>query len=113
MFKKCLKNTKTNINNKICIIKRDHYEYPISLQLIKDGRNNNFFNKKFKYKIPVTMVHGKKDEAVPINFSKKTLKIFTQASKKLKIVIHGDHSLSSKRNLRILLVELNLILKNI
>ena len=114
MWKKFNKKIKKElISNKICIIKRDNYEYPISLQLIKDGRKNNFFNKKFKYKIPVTMIHGKKDEAVPIGFSKKTLKIFTQSRKKLKTVVNGDHSLSSKRNLKILKVELNLILKNI
>ena len=94
------------IKNKLCIIKRDNYEYPISLQLIKDGKKNSFFSKK-----SVTMIHGDRDEAVPINFSKKTLKIFINAKKKLRIIKKGDHSLSSKKNIKILLNELNLIIK--
>ena len=101
------------IKNKLCIIKRDNYEYPISLQLIKDGKKNSFFSKKFRTKIPVTMIHGDRDEAVPINFSKKTLKIFINAKKKLRVIKKGDHSLSSKKNIKILLNELNIIIKNV
>ena len=101
------------IKNKLCIIKRDNYEYPISLQLIKDGKKNSFFSKKFKTKIPVTMIHGDRDEAVPINFSRKTLKIFINAKKKLRVIKKGDHSLSSKKNIKILLNELNIIIKNV
>ena len=101
------------IKNKLCIIKRDNYEYPISLQLIKDGKKNSFFSKKFRTKIPVTMIHGDRDEAVPINFSKKTLKIFINAKKKLRVIKKGDHSLSSKKNIKILLNELNLIIKSV
>ena len=101
------------IKNKLCIIKRDNYEYPISLQLIKDGKKNSFFSKKFRAKIPVTMIHGDRDEAVPINFSKKTLKIFINAKKKLRVIKKGDHSLSSKKNIKILLNELNLIIKSV
>ena len=114
MWKKFNKKIKKElINKKICIIKRDNYEYPISLQLIRDGRKNNFFSKKIKQKIYLTMIHGEKDEAVPTGFSKKTLKIFPNAVKKLKIIKNGDHSLSSKKNLKILLKELNLIIKSI
>ena len=114
MWKKFNKKIKKElINKKICIIKRDNYEYPISLQLIKDGRKNNFFSKKIKQKIYLTMIHGEKDKAVPTSFSKKTLKIFPNAVKKLKIIKNGDHSLSSNKNLKILLKELNLIIKSI
>ena len=114
MWKKFNKKIKKElINKKICIIKRDNYEYPISLQLIRDGRKNNFFSKKIKQKIYLTMIHGEKDEAVPTSFSKKTLKIFPNAVKKLKIIKNGDHSLSSNKNLKILLKELNLIIKSI
>ena len=112
MWRKFNKKIKKEITaKKICIIKKDNYEYPISLQLIKDGNKNKFFSKKFKLKIPVTMIHGEKDEAVPTSFSKKTLKIFPNAIKKLKIIKNGDHSLSSKKNLKILLKELNIIRK--
>ena len=56
------------------------------------------------------MVHGTKDKSVPINYSKKVLKIFRNAKKKLVIVKNGDHSLSSPRWLNLLKKELKLII---
>ena len=58
------------------------------------------------------MVHGKKDEVVPVNYSKKILKIFKNAKKKLLIIKNGDHSLSSKRNLKKIILELDNIISN-
>jgi len=58
------------------------------------------------------MVHGKKDEVVPVNYSKKILKIFKNAKKKLLIIKNGDHSLSSKRSLKKIIIELNNIISN-
>ena len=55
------------------------------------------------------MVHGKKDEVVPVSYSKKILKIFKNAKKKLVIVNNGDHSLSSPKYLNLLKKELKLI----
>ena len=40
-------------------LKHGNYEYPITYQLIKDGRKNKVLNKKINLNIPVTMVHGK------------------------------------------------------
>ena len=72
-------------------------------------KKNRVLNKKIKLKIPVTMFHGKKDEVVPTNFSRKVLKIFTKAKKKLFIIKNGDHSLSNKKNLKIIIDELDKI----
>ena len=83
-------------------LKHGKYEYPITLQLIKDGKKNKVLNKKINSNIKVTMIHGSKDESVPVIYSKKVLKIFQKAQKKLIIVIGGDHSLSSPKNLRII-----------
>ena len=47
------------------MIKNGGYEYPITLQLIKDGKRNKFYTKK-NSRINVTMIHGQKDEVVPI-----------------------------------------------
>ena len=93
-------------------LKYGNYEYPITYQLIKDGRKNKILRKKINNKIYVTMIHGKKDEVVPINYSKKILKIFKNSYKKLLIIKNGDHSLSSKRNLNKLTKELNNIVSN-
>ena len=89
------------------------YQYPISHQLIKDGRKNKVFNKKIFKKIQVTMFHGKKDEVVPVLYSKKVLSIFKNAKKKLIIVKKGDHSLSDKKSLQMMNSELSRIIKNI
>ena len=91
-------------------LKHGNYEYPISLQLIKDGKKNRVFNKKIYQKINVTMVHGNKDESVPMSYSKKILKIFKNSKKKLVVIKNGDHSLSSPKWLKILKKELKFII---
>ena len=111
MWNKFSKKMKKEITqNKIIYLKHGNYEYPISLQLIKDGRKNKVLNKKIYEKLKVTMVHGEKDESVPISYSKKVLKIFVNSEKKLVIVKNGDHSLSSPKWLNILKKELKIII---
>ena len=75
------------------------------------GHKNKVLGKKIKSKIPVTMIHGSKDEAVPVIFSRKILRLFNKAKKRLVIVKNGDHSLSSVKNLKILLKELDGMIK--
>ena len=111
MWKKFSKKMKSEIVKKgIYNLEHGDYVYPITLQLIKDGRKNRVLNKKMKSKINVTMVHGQNDKTVPVSYSRKVLKIFKNAKKKLVIVKNGDHSLSSGKNLRLLKKELNLII---
>ena len=59
------------------------------------------------------MVHGKKDEVVPVSFSKKVLNIFKNAKKKLIVIKNGDHSLSSKASIKVITKELDKVIKNI
>ena len=114
MWKKFTKKMKKEtIKNGICNLKHGDYEYPISYQLIKDGRKNNILNKKLRSKIYVTMIHGSKDEVVPTIYSRKVLKLFDKAKKKLVIIKNGDHSLSNKKNLKKITLELNKIVSNI
>ena len=91
-------------------LKHGDYEYPITYQLIKDGRKNKILNKKIRQNINVTMVHGSKDKSVPVIYSKKVLKIFQSKKKKLVVIKNGDHSLSSPKWLKILKKELKLII---
>ena len=114
MWKKFTKKMKSEIvKNGIIKLKHGSYEYPISYQLIKDGRKNKILHKKINSKINVTMIHGSKDETVPKIYSKKVLKVFHKAKKKLIIVKNGDHSLSSKKGLKTINLELNNIVSNI
>ena len=111
MWKKFTKKMKEEtIRNGIYQLKHGSYEYPITLQLIKDGRKNKVLNKKINSNIKVTMVHGEKDEAVPVSYSRKVLRLFPKAKKKLNIVKKGDHSLSNKKWLNIILKELKLLI---
>ena len=81
------------------MLKSDGYEYKIKLALLKDARRNNVLNKKINSKIPVFLLHGKKDDVVPLKLSKKIFSIFPQAKKKIEIIKGGDHSLSRKKDL--------------
>ena len=111
MWKKFTKKMKSEtIQKGILQLKHGSYEYPITLQLIRDSRKNKVLNKKINSKISVTMVHGQKDEVVPVSNSRKVLKIFQKAKKKLVIVKDGDHSLSSQKWLKIIIKELKLII---
>jgi esterase/lipase len=113
-LKKFSKKTKKElIEKKISIIKNSQHEYPITLQLIKDGKKNKILNKRIKSQIKVTMIHGKKDDVVPVSFSKKVLSIFTKAKKKLVLIRNGNHSLSDKKSLKKILEELDKIVSNI
>ena len=121
MWKQFTKKIKKEIKQKgISIIKRGQskfdqkeYEYPVTYQLIKDGRKNKVLSKKINSKICVTMVHGENDELVPVSFSRKVLSVFTGAKKKLVIIKNGDHSLSNPNTLKKIIKELNNIVVNI
>ena len=121
MWKKFPKKIRQEIMSKgISIIKhgdpnnkQKQYEYPITYQLIKDGRKNKVLSKKISLRINVTMFHGQKDEAVPVSFSRKVLALFTKAKKRIVVIKNGDHSLSNKKNLKRITSELDRIVKNI
>ena len=108
MWKKFSKKLKKEIKLKgITQIKNGDYEYPITYQIIKDGRKNKVLSKKINSKIIVTMFHGQRDEAVPVSFSRKVLSVFTNAEKKIVIIKNGDHSLSNKLSINKMLKELD------
>ena len=112
MWKKFSKKMKIETKQKgLYNLKHGSYTYPISYQLIKDGFKNKVLNNPIYSKSFVTMVHGSKDEAVPVVYSRRILKLFKKANKKIRIIKNGDHSLSSKKNIKILVNELDKILK--
>ena len=107
MWKKFSKKIKKQlINEKFYIFSHGDFEYNISYNLIKDGRKNKIFNKNYNHKIFLTILHGKKDDVVPISISRKIMKTFKNAKKKLIIIKNGDHSLSKKKNLKRLTKEI-------
>ena len=91
----------------------DHggFIYPITKQLIFNGRENKVLNNKINLKIPIVLFHGTNDEVVPLNLSKKIFKICTKSKKKLFKIRNGDHSLSRKSDLKKICNELNYMTK--
>ena len=114
MWNKFPKKIKKEVIKKgITNIESGQYKYPITYQLIKDGRKNRVLSKKINSRIEITMIHGQKDEVVPVSFSRKVLAIFTKAKKKLMVIKNGDHSLSDKKSLNKIVKELNRIVIDI
>jgi len=89
------------------------WSHEVQYSIIKDGRKNKVLNKKINLNIPITMVHGTKDEVVPVNFSRKVLRLFKSKKKRMITIKNGDHSLSSRKNLRKINSELDKIQKNL
>ena len=114
MWKKFSKKIKKIImTKKIYHLEHGGFIYPITKQLIFDGRKNKVLNNKINLKIPIVLFHGANDEVVPINFSKKIFKICKKSKKKLIKIKNGDHSLSRKSDLKKICNELNYMLRNI
>ena len=113
MWKKFSKKIKKIIiKKKIYHLEHGKFTYPLTKQLIFNGRKNKIFNNKIDLKIPIVLFHGSNDEVVPLNFSKKILKICKKSQKKLIKIKNGDHSLSRKNDLKKICKELNYMIKN-
>ena len=108
MWKKFSKKTKKIImTKKVYELKHGEFTYPLTKQLILNGRKNRVLNNnKINIKIPIILFHGSNDEVVPLNFSRKILKICKKAKKKLIKIKNGDHSLSRKNDLKKICAEL-------
>jgi len=112
MWKKFSKKIKNTIlKKKIYYLKIDNFIYPITRQLIFDGRKNKILNYKINLKIPIVLFHGLKDDVVPLNISKKILKSCKMSIKKLIKIKNGNHSLSKKKDLRKICRELKIMLE--
>ena len=102
---------KTILTKKIYYLEVDEYIYPITKQLIFDGKKNKVLNNKINLKIPITLLHGTKDNVVPLSFSKKIMKVCKKSKKKLIKIKNGDHSLSRKNDLKKICNELDSVIK--
>jgi len=114
MWKKFSKKIKKKIlSKKIYNLDYSGFSYPLTKQLIFDGRKNKVLNNKINLSIYLVLFHGLKDEVVPLKFSRKILKFSKKSKKKLIKIKNSDHSLSKKNDLKKICYELNYIVKNI
>ena len=113
MWKNFSKKVKQIImNQKVYYLKNEDYEYPLTKQLIFDGRKNKVLNNKINLKIPLILFHGLKDDVVPLGISKKIYKICINSKRKLIKIKNGDHSLSRKSDLKKITKELSHLIYN-
>ena len=113
MWKKFSKKVKKTIMvNKIYHLDYGGFIYPLTKQLILDGKKNKVLNNKINLKMSLVLLHGLKDQVVPLKFSKKIYSIFNSTNKKLIKIKNGDHSLSRKSDLKKICKELNFIISN-
>ena len=114
MWKKFTKKIKKTImSQKIYYLEHGGFVYPLTKQLILDGRKNKVLNNKINLKMSIVLFHGTKDEVVPIIFSKKIFKIIKKSKKKLIKIKNGDHSLSRKNDLKKIRSELNCMINDL
>ena len=91
----------------------DHGDYEVSYKFVEDGFNNLLLNDEINIKCPIRLLHGKQDKVVPVNTSQRIIKKILSEDKDLIVIDDGDHSLSSKKNLKIINRELSKIVTNI
>ena len=102
------------LKDKIYYLENDYEApYPITKNLIMDGRKNKVLNKTIDTKIPIVLFHGLKDKLVPLKFSRKIFKLLKTQNKKIIKIKDGDHSLSRKKDLRKICFELRKMTTNI
>ena len=94
------------IKKKIYHFEHGGFTYPLTKQLIFNGRKNKVLNNKINLKVPTILLHGLKDKVVPLNVSKKILFFCKNPKKKLIKIKNGNHSLSRKNDLKKICAEL-------
>ena len=82
--------------------------YPITINLIKSGRDNFILRREGEVKIdlPVRLFQGMQDKDVPYKYALKIMKKLTSKDIELKIIKDADHSLSRNQDLEKIIKEI-------
>jgi pimeloyl-ACP methyl ester carboxylesterase len=73
----------------------DDEGYPITRALIEDGRTHLMLDAPIELDIPVRILHGQKDDAVPWELSLELAARLTSENVELHFIKNGDHRLSA------------------
>lgn len=88
-----------------------NYQYPITKQLIEDGRKYLMLNKaEIPIHCPVHFIHGMQDIDVPYEISMLTAKKIKSQQIAIKLVKDGDHKLSRSNDIQLIASSLEEIL---
>ncbi|RTK93098.1 MAG: alpha/beta hydrolase [Rickettsiales bacterium] len=79
------------------------HHYPISLNLIEDGKKHLILNQDIiNIKCPVHLIHGCLDIDVPCDISKNAFEKIQTCKSVLKLIKDGDHRLSREQDLKVI-----------
>ncbi len=84
--------------------------YPITQKLLEDGKKQAVLDGPIDLDIPIRLLQGDKDTAVPAKWPFKIKDLVTSNDVEITIVKGGDHSLSSDNDLVRLMRNLDLLL---
>jgi len=73
--------------------------YPITRELIEDGRKNLVLKHKIQLDIPLHFIHGTEDRDVPWKYSCKLMEKFESQNAILSLIKGADHRLSTPEDL--------------
>ncbi len=85
----------------------DERPYPISRQLIEDGRENLVLRGPLPISCPVRLIHGQKDTAVPWETSMRLAEKISGHDVNVLLVKNGDHRLSEAADIERLCMVLD------
>ena len=76
--------------------------YFLTLKFFIEAKKNNVLNKFFKYKKPLILIHGLKDEVVKPNMAQKIMDKTTGGNIQIIYLKSSDHRLSKTEDLKII-----------
>tara|TARA_R110000868_G_scaffold225042_7_gene477298 strand:- start:345 stop:1109 length:765 start_codon:yes stop_codon:yes gene_type:complete len=87
--------------------------YPISRQLIEDGRKNLVLRGPIPLSCPVRLIHGQKDTAVPWETSMRLAENISGDDVNVLLVKNGDHRLSEAADIERLCMVLDELIRRV
>lgn len=103
------------LTNKIYNLKSEFSDnpYPVTLDLIEEGRKHLLLGKTIPIHCPVRLIHGLKDSDVPSSISTELALNLASSNVKVKMVENGDHRMSTPENIELLCNTLEDMVQNL
>ena len=90
------------IKNGLVETERGSCRYNITRKLVEDGRSNLLLSDKIEVNIPIFLLHGSRDDIVPVSMSLTLAAKLTSENVRVIISKNSDHRMSSEQDLKLL-----------